>query len=78
LLALAVVAGCGEGTQDDMGWTETAGQTSCAEWLDVMTTDQRRWLAQALLEVAWDRAGAGELPSGDLAVEFANGIGTIC
>lgn len=59
-------------------WTKTAGETTCSEWRDQMTAENRAGLAAAVLEVFWNRDGAGAHPSDELAVRFANAIGQVC
>jgi hypothetical protein len=59
-------------------WTKTAGETTCMEWRDQMTTENRSGLAAAMLEALWNQDGAGAHPSDALAVSFANAIGQVC
>lgn len=73
LMIAFVLAGCGGDA-----WPKTAGQTSCAEWLDQMTVDQRRGLAEGVLIALWNADGAAETPPEEKVLKFANAIGGTC
>ena len=75
LVLALLVAGCGG---DDGAWTQTAGETTCAEWIDEMTPEQRAGLAAAVLEILWDRDGAASRPDEAVTTRFANAIGGVC
>lgn len=78
LLALVIAAaGCGTAATP-AAWGKTAGQTTCAEWAGQMTPEMRTDLAWGMLEVAWERDGAGSRPTIDDARRFADGIGQVC
>jgi hypothetical protein len=74
LVALLVV-GCGGGYEP---WPKTAGDTTCAEWIDEMSIDQRRGLGQAILTLLWDRDGAARTPPDDVVQRFADAVGGVC
>ena len=71
-LAVGTVAGCGD------AWPKTAGNTSCAEWLDEMTVDQPKGLSEAILTILWNLDGAAETPPEEKVLTFANAIGGVC
>lgn len=75
LIAVLAVTGCGD---DAAPWPKTAGNTTCAEWIDTMTVDQRSGLANAILTILWDRDGAASTPGPDVQTKFANAIGGTC
>ena len=63
---------------DAASWPKTAGDTTCAEWIDTMTVDQRSGLANAILTILWNQDGAASTPSPDVQTKFANAIGGTC
>ena len=73
LLGTSILAGCGGDA-----WPKTAGDTSCSEWLDKMTTGQRMGLGQAMLVALWNKDGAAQEPPEGKVTLFANAIGGAC
>lgn len=74
LLAVSIISAFIEAAP----WPKTAGETSCAEWLDQMTVENRRGLAEAILVVLWERDGAAQEPPEETILAFANAIGRAC
>lgn len=74
LVALLAVIGCGGGE----AWTKNAGDTTCADWIDKMTPEQRTGLGGALLTVLWNQDGAASTPGDAVIARFANAIGGTC
>jgi hypothetical protein len=73
LVVVVAIAACGSDA-----WPKAAGETTCAEWLDEMTTDQREGLAGAILTILWEKDGAAEEPPDAVVLRFANAIGGTC
>jgi hypothetical protein len=63
---------------DDDSWPKTAGATTCAEWIDEMTIDNRKGLAESMLKLLWEKDGAAEEPPDTVVLRFANAIGGVC
>jgi hypothetical protein len=72
-LACAVLAGCG-----NSAWPKTAAETSCAEWLDQMTSDQRSALGTAILLALRSDDGGTIMPPEGLAKAYVTAISDTC
>jgi hypothetical protein len=73
-IVVPLLGGCG--THEP--WTKTAGETTCADWIDTMTPEQRAGLGGALLAVLWDQDGAASRPGDAVIARFADAIGGAC
>lgn len=71
ILALVVIA-CGG------GWDKGPGQTTCNDWINSMSNDQRQDMAYGMLLGIWRSENAVSEPSIDLAKSLANRVGGIC
>jgi hypothetical protein len=72
LLGTVILAGCTE------AWPKNAGSTTCAEWVDQMSPDQRGSLADAMLKNLWVADAAANEPAPAARTAFGNAIGPAC
>jgi hypothetical protein len=73
VLALAVLAGCGSSA-----WPKTAAETSCSEWLDQMTSEQRGALGTAILLALRADDGGTIMPPDGMAKAYVTAISDTC
>ena len=80
-LAAAILVGCSAGadaTKYRQTWPKGYGETTCQDWFENMTDDQRRVAAADMLYVARKKDGAQALPSDELVATFALDLSDIC
>lgn len=59
-------------------WPKSAGNTTCAEWVDQMHSDQRGVMADAILNILWEQDAAANRPALAVHTAFGNAIGPAC
>lgn len=59
-------------------WTKAYDETTCADWANTMTQEQRMIAASDLLTGERSADGANSLPPEDMINEFAGGISKAC
>ena len=59
-------------------WPKSAGNTTCAEWVGQMTSDQRGVMADAMIEILWQQDAAANKPNSAVHAAFGNAIGPAC
>jgi len=82
-LVTAGAAGCGDGEPEStkyvQTWTKDYGDTTCAEFVDEMTTQQRFVMAGDMLVRVWRAEDPdARIPTDEEMTSFAVAVGLVC